>query len=80
MRKQHRPIVTDPVVEANFAFCGFGLEIWGGVINLQSHKYLPLGCVLGLKPYVRRSRRECQPCSRSFALNIICSPEARTLQ
>src|SRR5215469_13605903 len=80
MRKQHRPIVTDPVVEANFAFCGFGLEIWGGVINLQSHKYLPLGCVLGLKPYVRRSRGECQPCSRSFALNIICSPEARTLQ
>src|SRR4029077_8954772 len=69
MRKQYRPIVADPVVEANFAFRGLGLKIWGGIINLKCHRNLPLRSsgVLASWPYVRRSGRECQPCSRSFA-------------
>src|SRR5208282_2904996 len=37
VRKQHDPIIADPVVEADFAFGGFGFEIRGGVANRKSH-------------------------------------------
>ncbi len=41
VREQHRPVVADPVVEANFAFRGFGFEIRGGIANLKSHANPP---------------------------------------
>ena len=44
MREQHGPVVADPVVETDLAFSRIGLEIRGGVANLERHENLHRGC------------------------------------
>jgi hypothetical protein len=41
MRKQDAPGISKPVVEFDFAFGGFRLEIGGGVANRQCHDKPP---------------------------------------
>jgi hypothetical protein len=37
MREQERPAVADPIMELDFSFGGFGLEIRGHSANLECH-------------------------------------------
>jgi hypothetical protein len=56
MRKQHAPGIAKPLVEADFAFGGFCLEIRSNVANRECHANLlsvKAGLTVGLWPEYR---------------------------
>src|SRR5215208_7299037 len=77
VRKQHRPAIADPVVEADLAFGCFRFEIRGRVVDCKTH-HLPPGLINGkskqwseLRPFnVRASAHFCKRPLRLWLAHI----------